>query len=78
MTKEEFQLNIEIRKEMEFVYDDRRYTITYGETETGRKYIQVGLLYDEGERYSSYSDMIVGCKIKNAYLRELIERLDIS
>lgn len=78
MKIEDFQLNIEIKKEMEFVYDGERYTITYGKTDRGSSYIQVGLLYDSGVRYDSYTQMMTCCKIKNAYLREIVQRLNIN
>jgi len=77
MRKEVFQEYIEIRKEMEFKFKNQRYTITYGKDELGFDYIEVALLYEAGQRFSSYKQMMAECKIDNTFLKEFVDDIEL-
>ena len=73
MTKEQFQTNIEIKKEMEFSFHGKKYNITYGSNAENKPYIQIARLYEGGERYSCLKEMLAECKIDNTFLKEMID-----
>ena len=76
MTREEFQFIIDIKREYEFLFDGKRYNLTYGKDDCGKDYIALGRLYDTPELYYSFGELINHAKIENQYLRELITYLE--
>lgn len=76
MTKDDLFFYTEAKKEIEFTYKDRVFSITYGTDEKGYDYILFGRLY-EGERYSSFKDLYARAKIDNSYFREMLDVIDI-
>lgn len=76
MTKDDLFFYTEAKKEIEFVYKDRTFSITYGTDVNGKDYILFGRLY-EGERYSSFKDLYARAKIDNSYFREMLDVISI-
>ena len=73
MTKDELLFLINARKEFEFTYKDKLYTMTYGKDEKG-DYIALGRLY-EPVRWYSFGEMMNQAKIENHFFREILEIL---
>lgn len=73
MTKEDLLLLINTKKEFEFTYKGKLYTMTYGSDKKG-DYIALGRLY-EPLRYYSFGEMMNEAKIENHFFRELLEIL---
>lgn len=73
MTKDDLHLLINTKKEFEFTYKGKLYTMTYGSDKKG-DYIALGRLY-EPLRYYSFGEMMNEAKIENHFFRELLEIL---
>ena len=73
MTKNDLLLLINTKKEFEFTYNKKLYTMTYGSDKKG-DYIALGRLY-EPVRYYSFGEMMNEAKIENHFFRELLEIL---
>lgn len=73
MTKDDLILLINTKKEVEFTYNGKLYTMTYGSDKKG-SYIALGRLY-EPVRYYSFGEMMNEAKIENHFFRELLEIL---
>lgn len=73
MTKDDLLFLINARKEFEFTYRDKLYTMTYGKDEKG-DYIALGRLY-EPVRWYSFGEMMNQAKIENHFFREILEIL---
>lgn len=74
MTQEEFRFLVDTKKEMEFSYQGKKYSITYGTDESGRSYILFGETY-MGTRYYSFAELMTDAKILNHYFREMLDVL---
>lgn len=72
MTKDDLYYYIQVKKDLEFVYNGKTYSLTYGKENDGRDYICFGLLY-EGERFYSYGEFINEAKIDNHFFREMLD-----
>lgn len=73
MTKDDLILLINTKKEFEFTYNGKLYTMTYGSDKKG-SYIALGRLY-EPVRYYSFGEMMNEAKMENHFFRELLEIL---
>ena len=67
MTKEDFRLLIDSKKEFEFVYNGIRYNIMFGKDDNGREYINFGRLYEE-KKFYSFEELMNKAKIENHFL----------
>lgn len=70
MTREDLEFAVSIRQEIEFTFNGKRYTLTYGSS-SGRE-IAFGRLYDQPELYASLNELLNRAKIENHFLRELL------
>lgn len=77
MTKDDLFFYIESKKELEFTYKEKTYTITYGIDTDGNDYIAFGRLY-EPERFTSFKDLYARAKINNSYFREMLDVIEIK
>ena len=78
MKREELQFALETKHNLEFSFNGRTYILNYapqalaGQSRSGAT-IKLGLLYDEGETFSSFTDLMVRAKIENHFLREILD-----
>lgn len=73
MSYEDFIFMIETKKEHEFSFKDKIYTITYGNDKNG-DYIAMGQRY-EPVKYYSLKELLNNARIENHYFKEMIEIL---
>ncbi|MCR5045824.1 MAG: hypothetical protein K6A42_04550 [Treponema sp.] len=74
MSPEDLQFQTEIKREFEFIHDNKKYLITYGK-EDGKDYIQLAREFETGERFHSFKEMMAKAKVGNQFLREYIRSL---
>ena len=74
MTKEEFIFRLQAKKEMEFLYKGKTYSLTY-DFENGKDYIVFGRTF-EGKKYDSYGSLMNEAKIDNHFFKDMLEDLD--
>ncbi len=74
MVPKDLQFQTEIKREFEFIHDNKKYLITYG-SENGKDYIQLGREFERGERFSSFKEMMAKAKVGNQFLREYIQHI---
>lgn len=74
MTQEAFRFIIDTKREIEFSYQGKQYSITYGTDESGKNYILFGETY-MGTRYYSFAELMTYAKIQNHYFREMLSVL---
>lgn len=77
MTKNDLFFYIESKKELEFVYNGKVYSLTYGKNSSGEEYIAFGRLYEQ-ERFSSFKDLYARAKIDNSYFREMLDIIELT
>lgn len=78
MKQEELSFLVDIKKEIEFIFNNKRYTITYGDDDNGKPYIAFGRLYDEAERFTSLSMLLNRAKIENHFFREMLPTITVT
>ncbi len=66
------QFQIDTRREVEFNFSGKTYTITYSSQDDGTPCIAFGRLYDPPEKFSDFRDLMNRAKVGNYFLRELI------
>ncbi len=74
MTKEQFQLHIELKKEMEFSYQGTKYNLMYDKSFNGTDCIKFGPVYEE-KKFDSFGDLINHARVGNCYFKNFIEDL---
>lgn len=74
MTKEQFQLQVELKKEMEFSYQGTKYNLMYDKSSDGTDFIKFGPIYEE-KKFNSFGELINHARVGNCYLKTFIEDL---
>ena len=74
MTTEGFQNYIETKREFEFIFEGKKFLITYGK-DNGGQYIQLGQEFSAGKKFYSYRELMADAKVGNHFLREFIKSL---
>ncbi|MCR5612141.1 hypothetical protein [Treponema sp.] len=77
MTKDDLYFYTQAKKEFEFIYKEKTYSLTYGRDDNGKDYIAFGRLY-EPERYESFKDLYARAKIDNSYFREMLDIIELK
>lgn len=75
MKKEDFIFNIETRKEMEFTYNGKSYSITYDSDDSGKTFIIFGRTF-EGKKYDSLGTLMNEAKIENHFFKDMLDVLN--
>lgn len=75
MTKEDFIFRLQAKKEMEFLYQGKTYTLTYDTDSNGKEYIIFGRTF-EGKKYDSYGSLMNEAKIDNHFFKDMLEDLN--
>ena len=75
MKKEDFFFKLEARKEMEFEYKGKSYSLTYDKDDSGKEFIVFGRTF-EGKKYDSYGKFMNEAKIENHFFKDMLEDLN--
>lgn len=76
MTKDDFYFKIQVKKTMEFKYNNILYNINYDKTSDGKDIILFGRLYEE-QKFDSYGDLMNNAKVENHFLKDMLDILDL-
>lgn len=71
MTIDAFNYLVAVKKELEFAYNGKTYTLTYGKDDKG-DYLAFGRLYDTPQRFRSAVELLNAVKLENHFLREVL------
>ena len=74
MTKDDLYFYIQSKKELEFTFKGKTYTLNYDKDLSGKDFIIFGQIY-EGKKYDSFGELMNNAKVENHYFRELLEDL---
>ena len=72
MTKDELYFNIQTKKNLEFKFNEKIYTLMYDKDSSGNEIIVFGRLY-EGKKFSSFGDLMNNAKIDNYFFKDLLD-----
>ncbi len=76
MTSDDIKLYIDTKKELEFLYNSKKYTITYSKDKDGNKIINFGELYSKKSQYDSYEHLMNEAKIDNSFFRFMLDDIN--
>lgn len=77
MTKNDLFFYTESKKELEFVYQQKTYLLSYGKDNNGENCIFFGRLYEQ-EKFSSFNDLYARAKINNSYFKEMLDIIELD
>lgn len=72
MTKDDLYFYTEVKKTLEFQYNNKTYLLSYGTDADGHPCLEFGELYAQ-EKFSCYQDLYVRAKVENSYFREMLD-----
>lgn len=76
MTKDDLFFYLQTKKNLEFTFKDKVYSLLCDKDSDGKDIIVFGRLY-EGKKYSSFGELINQAKIDNYYFKDLLEDINI-
>lgn len=76
MTKDELYFNIQTKKNLEFKFNEKIYTLMYDKDSSGNEIIVFGRLY-EGKKFSSFGDLMNNAKIDNYFFKDLLDDIQL-
>ena len=76
MTKDELFFYIESKKDLEVIYNNKKYAISYGKNSNNEERIYFGLLY-EGKEFTCFNDLYARAKIDNSYFKEMLDDITV-
>lgn len=76
MTKDQLYFYIQTRKNLEFKFKGKTYTLMYDKDSSGNEILVFGRLF-QGEKYGSFGELMNKAKIDNYFFKDLLEDINL-